>query len=91
MQVCNHPDLFEGRPIISAFDMWGLELRLPSAATRVRTNSMLLSPRESLYSAAQRRCLVSNPPSYAGQVSEQPLMQPLDPGARGCQKSTCKT
>lgn len=46
MQVCNHPDLFEGRPIISAFDMWGLELRLPSAATRVRMNKLLLSPPE---------------------------------------------
>lgn len=34
-QVCNHPDLFEGRPIISAFDMWGLELSLPSIATKV--------------------------------------------------------
>lgn len=31
-KVCNHPDLFEGRPIISAFDMPQLELRVPSAA-----------------------------------------------------------
>jgi len=44
VQVCNHPDLFEGRPIISAFDMWGLELRLPSAAARVRMNTLLCSP-----------------------------------------------
>lgn len=29
-QVCNHPDLFEGRPIVSAFDMWGLDQRMPS-------------------------------------------------------------
>ncbi|WPT11241.1 Protein PHOTOPERIOD-INDEPENDENT EARLY FLOWERING 1 [Picochlorum sp. SENEW3] len=29
-KVCNHPDLFEGRPIISAFDMDGLEIRMPS-------------------------------------------------------------
>lgn len=29
-QVCNHPDLFEPRPIISAFDMVpGLEFRVP--------------------------------------------------------------
>lgn len=34
-QVCNHPDLFEGRPIISAFDMWPLELRVPSMVPRV--------------------------------------------------------
>lgn len=30
MQVCNHPDLFEGRPIVSAFDMPGLSLQYPS-------------------------------------------------------------
>jgi len=30
-KVCNHPDLFEGRPIVSAFDMGHLELRFPSA------------------------------------------------------------
>jgi hypothetical protein len=35
LQVCNHPDLFEGRPIVSSFDMWGLSLAVPSAATRV--------------------------------------------------------
>lgn len=34
LQVCNHPDLFEGRPIVSAFDFPGLELRLPSIATK---------------------------------------------------------
>ncbi|CAA6665108.1 unnamed protein product [Spirodela intermedia] len=30
-KVCNHPDLFEGRPIISSFDMSGVELPLSSA------------------------------------------------------------
>lgn len=30
MQVCNHPDLFEGRPIVSAFDMPPLSYHLPS-------------------------------------------------------------
>ena len=34
-KVCNHPDLFEGRPIISAFDMQRLEIKVPS---------MVLSP-----------------------------------------------
>ncbi|KAK9804733.1 hypothetical protein WJX72_002805 [[Myrmecia] bisecta] len=34
-KVCNHPDMFEGRPIVSAFDMAGLELQLPSPAFRV--------------------------------------------------------
>lgn len=34
-QVCNHPDLFEGRPIVSAFDMvGGLSAQLPSMAMR---------------------------------------------------------
>lgn len=34
-QVCNHPDLFEGRPIVSAFDMvGGLSAQLPSVAMR---------------------------------------------------------
>ncbi|KAL2612977.1 hypothetical protein R1flu_024669 [Riccia fluitans] len=32
-KVCNHPDLFEGRPIVSSFDMVGLDLHLSSLAT----------------------------------------------------------
>jgi len=32
LQVCNHPDLFEGRPILSSFDMWGLPFHMPSLA-----------------------------------------------------------
>ena len=32
VQVCNHPDLFEGRPIVSSFDMWGMNFHLPSLA-----------------------------------------------------------
>ena len=32
MQVCNHPDLFEGRPIVSSFDMWGMPFHMPSLA-----------------------------------------------------------
>ena len=31
-QVCNHPDLFEGRPIVSSFDMWGMPFHMPSLA-----------------------------------------------------------
>jgi hypothetical protein len=34
LQVCNHPDLFEGRPIVSAFDDVGVQLQLPTAAVR---------------------------------------------------------
>lgn len=30
-KVCNHPDLFEGRPIISSFDMRGIEFQLSSS------------------------------------------------------------
>lgn len=30
-KVCNHPDLFEGRPIVSSFDMPGIDMQLSSA------------------------------------------------------------
>jgi E1A-binding protein p400 len=30
-KVCNHPDLFEGRPIISSFDMAGIDMQLSSS------------------------------------------------------------
>lgn len=30
-KVCNHPDLFEGRPIVSSFDMSGIVLRMSSS------------------------------------------------------------
>ncbi|KAK9276401.1 hypothetical protein L1049_005934 [Liquidambar formosana] len=30
-KVCNHPDLFEGRPIISSFDMGGIDIQLSSS------------------------------------------------------------
>ncbi|KAF9602898.1 hypothetical protein IFM89_032638 [Coptis chinensis] len=30
-KVCNHPDLFEGRPIISSFDMGGIDMQLSSS------------------------------------------------------------
>ncbi|XP_058771334.1 protein PHOTOPERIOD-INDEPENDENT EARLY FLOWERING 1 isoform X2 [Vicia villosa] len=30
-KVCNHPDLFEGRPIVSSFDMCGIDIQLSSS------------------------------------------------------------
>ncbi|KAK9162251.1 hypothetical protein Syun_003153 [Stephania yunnanensis] len=30
-KVCNHPDLFEGRPIVSSFDMDGIDMQLSSS------------------------------------------------------------
>lgn len=30
-KVCNHPDLFEGRPIISSFDLTGIDTRVSSS------------------------------------------------------------
>ncbi|XP_062112226.1 protein PHOTOPERIOD-INDEPENDENT EARLY FLOWERING 1 isoform X3 [Humulus lupulus] len=30
-KVCNHPDLFEGRPIVSSFDMAGIDIQLCSS------------------------------------------------------------
>ncbi|KAG9451421.1 hypothetical protein H6P81_011386 [Aristolochia fimbriata] len=34
-KVCNHPDLFEGRPIISSFDMIGIDMQLSSSACSI--------------------------------------------------------
>ncbi|KAL6522407.1 Pharynx and intestine in excess protein 1 [Orobanche minor] len=34
-KVCNHPDLFEGRPIVSSFDMSGIDMRLSSSVCSV--------------------------------------------------------
>ncbi len=31
LQVCNHPDLFEGRPIVSAYDIPAINIRVPSS------------------------------------------------------------
>ncbi|KAL0452991.1 UNVERIFIED_CONTAM: protein PHOTOPERIOD-INDEPENDENT EARLY FLOWERING 1 [Sesamum latifolium] len=30
-KVCNHPDLFEGRPIVSSFDMSGIDMQLSAS------------------------------------------------------------
>ena len=39
-KVCNHPDLFAGRPIVSAFDMLpGVEARVPSCVARMAAAS----------------------------------------------------
>ncbi|XP_073007185.1 protein PHOTOPERIOD-INDEPENDENT EARLY FLOWERING 1 isoform X1 [Typha latifolia] len=34
-KVCNHPDLFEGRPIISSFDMTGVDMQLSSSVCTI--------------------------------------------------------
>ncbi|XP_075490828.1 LOW QUALITY PROTEIN: protein PHOTOPERIOD-INDEPENDENT EARLY FLOWERING 1-like [Primulina tabacum] len=34
-KVCNHPDLFEGRPIISSFDMSGIDMQLSSSVCSI--------------------------------------------------------
>ncbi|CAM0908654.1 unnamed protein product [Alopecurus aequalis] len=34
-KVCNHPDLFEGRPIISSFDMAGINMQMSSSVFMV--------------------------------------------------------
>ncbi|XP_050219671.1 protein PHOTOPERIOD-INDEPENDENT EARLY FLOWERING 1 [Mercurialis annua] len=34
-KVCNHPDLFEGRPIISSFDMVGMDIQLSSSVCAI--------------------------------------------------------
>jgi hypothetical protein len=40
-KVCNHPDLFEGRPIISSFNMAGMEVHLSSLAWSAMRRSPL--------------------------------------------------
>lgn len=34
-KVCNHPDLFEGRPIVSSFDMPGIDMQLSSSVCTI--------------------------------------------------------
>lgn len=36
-KVCNHPDLFEGRPIVSSFDMTGIDMQLSSSVCAMLT------------------------------------------------------
>ncbi|CAK9140298.1 unnamed protein product [Ilex paraguariensis] len=36
-KVCNHPDLFEGRPIVSSFDMNGIDIELSSSVCSMLT------------------------------------------------------
>ncbi|OVA11469.1 SNF2-related [Macleaya cordata] len=38
-KVCNHPDLFEGRPIISSFDMSGIDMQLSSSICTMLSSS----------------------------------------------------
>lgn len=38
-KVCNHPDLFEGRPIISSFDMVGIDMQLSSSICMMLSSS----------------------------------------------------
>ncbi|KAM7270265.1 hypothetical protein ACFE04_029479 [Oxalis oulophora] len=38
-KVCNHPDLFEGRPIVSSFDMSGIDIQLSSSICSVLPSS----------------------------------------------------
>ena len=51
VQVCNHPDLFEGRPIVSSFDMWGMPFHLPSLAMHALAPAKWTSPNLSAINA----------------------------------------
>lgn len=37
-KVCNHPDLFEGRPIISSFDMAGINMQVSSSIGMIHSS-----------------------------------------------------
>lgn len=39
-KVCNHPDLFEGRPIVSSFDMAGIDIQLSSSVCSILSSSL---------------------------------------------------
>ena len=47
-KVCNHPDLFEARPIVSAFDMPALNVRMPSATVGLLERGSYLRDRPHL-------------------------------------------
>ncbi|KAK4749887.1 hypothetical protein SAY87_027336 [Trapa incisa] len=42
-KVCNHPDLFEGRPIVSSFDMAGIVMQLSSSVCSVFSESPFMT------------------------------------------------
>ncbi|XP_074279283.1 protein PHOTOPERIOD-INDEPENDENT EARLY FLOWERING 1 [Silene latifolia] len=43
-KVCNHPDLFEGRPIVSSFDMVGLEMQMSANVCSLLSSHPFSSP-----------------------------------------------
>jgi len=64
-KVCNHPDLFEGRAIVSAYDMPALELKMPSTAVDIlttRSSIVSSSLRGGLGGAFNRIASLSSPP-----------------------------
>ncbi|XP_009759618.1 protein PHOTOPERIOD-INDEPENDENT EARLY FLOWERING 1 isoform X1 [Nicotiana sylvestris] len=42
-KVCNHPDLFEGRPIVSSFDMSGIDMHLSSSICSILSHGIFSS------------------------------------------------
>ena len=80
LQVCNHPDLFEGRPIVSSFDMFGFPFHLPSAAMHALTpplwqdvgiasiNADILAQEENTCWAAQETQAIHLLPGCTGQM-----------------------
>ncbi|KAK1324531.1 DNA helicase INO80 [Acorus calamus] len=43
-KVCNHPDLFEGRPIISSYDMVGIDMQLSSSVCNMLSHGPFDKP-----------------------------------------------
>ncbi len=52
-QVCNHPDLFEGRPIVSSYDL------LPGITVQVRRRSTAKVMRYIVAQLPQFRCTIA--------------------------------
>ena len=58
-KVCNHPDLFEGRPIVSAFDMEPLSVRAPALVAKDQVELPNLQRSLDLLHLDQASCMVS--------------------------------
>ncbi|KAL3134959.1 Pharynx and intestine in excess protein 1 [Trebouxia sp. C0010 RCD-2024] len=91
-KVCNHPDLFEGRPIVSSFDMWGIDFHLPSLALHALVPSkwgalnlgainadLLAQEHDGAWAAQTRQGLMARSELIAGQLgSVEDYMEEVD-------------
>jgi len=78
-KVCNHPDLFESRPIVSAFDMERIELQMPSLVVDVMPSlSGACSPWNFLMGRGSAPELQTFTSMQSGPISIVPAMSNFD-------------